>query len=92
MTPPVLTYTVDATFPQKAGKETRKAGWHGISVIGLIVNSEGMPESLVVERSLSADFDQQALDAVRQYRFKPAMKEGKPVAVSINVEVNFRRY
>ena len=31
VTPPVLTYTVDATFPKKAGKETRKAGWHGIS-------------------------------------------------------------
>ena len=89
---PVLTYSVDAKFPQNAGKETRKAGWHGISVISLIVNSKGMPENLNVERSLSADFDEQAMDAVRQYRFKPAMKEGNPVAVSIKIEVNFQRY
>ncbi|HEX4310888.1 MAG TPA: TonB family protein [Acidobacteriaceae bacterium] len=89
---PVLTHAVDATFPKNAGRKTRKAGWHGVSVISLIVNSKGMPESLNVERSLSADFDQQAMDAVRQYRFKPGMKEGQPVAVSINIEVNFSRY
>jgi TonB family protein len=89
---PVLTHSVDATFPRNAGRKTRKAGWHGVSVISLIVNSKGMPESLNVERSLSADFDEQAMDAVRLYRFKPAMKEGEPVAVSINIEVNFSRY
>jgi TonB family protein len=92
VTPPVLTHTVDVEFPKNAGKETRKAGWRGISMISLIVNSKGMPENLNVERSLSADFDEQAMDAVRQYRFKPAMKEGDPVAVSIKIEVNFQRY
>ena len=89
---PVLTHSVDAEFPKNAGRKTRKAGWHGISVISLIVNSKGMPESLNVERSLSPDFDKQAMDAVRLYRFKPAMKEGNPVAVSIKIEVNFQRY
>jgi outer membrane biosynthesis protein TonB len=36
--------------------------------------------------------DEKALEAVQKYRFKPAMKDGKPVAAMIGVEVNFRLY
>jgi len=37
--------------------------------------------------------DEKALEAVRKYKFKPAMKDGKtPVPVMINVEINFRLY
>jgi protein TonB len=36
--------------------------------------------------------DEKALEAVRQYRFKPAMENGKPVAVEMNVEVTFTIY
>jgi protein TonB len=34
--------------------------------------------------------DEKALEAVREYRFKPAMQNGKPVKVEMNVEVNFQ--
>jgi protein TonB len=34
--------------------------------------------------------DEKALEAVRQYKFKPAMENGKPVLVELNVEVNFQ--
>jgi outer membrane biosynthesis protein TonB len=36
--------------------------------------------------------DEKALEAVRQYRFKPGVLDGKPVAVAITIEVNFRIY
>jgi len=36
--------------------------------------------------------DEKAMEAVRRYRFKPAMNDGKPVPVMITVEVNFRLY
>jgi len=36
--------------------------------------------------------DEKALEAVRRYRFKPAMKDGRPVAVIMTVEVDFRLY
>ncbi len=36
--------------------------------------------------------DQKAIEAVRNWRFSPAMKDGRPVPVQINVEVNFRLY
>ena len=41
---------------------------------------------------MKSDFDAQALEAVEQYRFKPAMKAGEPVAVTMKVEVNFKRF
>jgi protein TonB len=34
--------------------------------------------------------DENAVGAVEQYTFKPAMQDGKPVAVELNVEVNFQ--
>ena len=45
-----------------------------------------------VARSLGMGLDQKAIEAVRRWTFEPAMKDDKPVAVQINVEVNFRLY
>jgi len=36
--------------------------------------------------------DQKAVEAVEQYRFKPAMLHGEPVAVQVNIKVNFRLF
>jgi protein TonB len=36
--------------------------------------------------------DEKALEAVKNWRFEPALKDNKPVAVQINVEVTFRLY
>jgi protein TonB len=36
--------------------------------------------------------DQTALAAIERYRFTPAMRNGEPVAVEVEVEVNFRLY
>ena len=52
----------------------------------------GRPQNLKVARSLGMGLDQKAIEAVRQWKFEPAMKDGRPVAVQINVEVNFRLY
>jgi protein TonB len=43
-----------------------------------------------VEKGLEATLDDNAVAAVRTWRFKPAEKDGKPVAVSVQIEVNFR--
>jgi TonB family protein len=45
-----------------------------------------------VQRGLGMGLDQKAVEAVKQWKFDPATKDGKPVAVQINVEVNFRLY
>jgi bla regulator protein blaR1 len=91
VTPPVLTHAVDAEFPD-ARRKAGKKGLEGVSVVGLVVDSKGAPRDIHIARSLAPDFDKAAMDAVRQYKFEPGMRNGKAVAVAINIEVNFRRY
>ena len=73
-------------------EEARKAKYQGTVVLWLIVDQYGRPQNLKVARSLGLGLDQKAIEAVRQWKFEPAMKDGRPVAVQINVEVNFRLY
>ncbi len=73
-------------------EEARKAKYQGTCVLWLIVGPDGRPRDVKVARSLGMGLDQKAIEAVRKWKFEPAMKDGRPVAVQINVEVNFRLY
>ena len=73
-------------------EEARKAKYQGTCVLWLIVGPDGKPRDVKVARALGMGLDQKAIEAVRNWKFQPAMKDGKPVAVQINVEVNFRLY
>jgi TonB family protein len=73
-------------------EEARKAKYQGVCVLWLIVGSDGRPRDVKVARSLGMGLDEKAIDAVRKWKFEPAMKDGKPVAVQIMVEVNFHLY
>ena len=87
---PVVTYSVEAEFSDEA----RRAKYEGTVLIGLIVDAQGHPQNVHVVRSLGMGLDEKALEAVRQYRFKPAFNKmlGKPVPVMVNIEVNFRLF
>ena len=45
-----------------------------------------------VVRQLGMGLDEKAVEAVKQYKFKPAMMQGKTVPVEINIEVNFQLF
>ncbi len=90
VTAPVLAYAPDPEFPKDAFKE--KVHFQGVCVVGVVVDKDGLPRDVHVVRSLRPDFDKNAILAVRQYRFKPGTLHDKPVAVAINIEVNFRWY
>ncbi len=86
---PVALNEVEAEFSDEA----RRAKYQGVCLIQMIVDAQGMPQNPRVIRPLGMGLDEKALEAVRKYRFKPAMKDGKtPVPVMITVEVNFRLY
>jgi TonB family protein len=72
--------------------EALRAKYGGICIVSMIVDAQGMPRNLHVVRALGMGLDQNAIEAVKKYRFKPAMKDGKPVPVKVNIEVNFRLY
>lgn len=83
---PRVSYSPDPEYSDEA----RGAKYQGVCVLTLIVGPDGLPWDIRVARSLGMGLDEKAIEAVKQWRFQPAMKDGKPVAVAINVEVQFR--
>ncbi len=73
-------------------EEARRAKHQGTVVLWLVVGPDGRPRDLRVLRSLGLGLDERAMEAVRQWKFEPARKNGTPVAVRINVEVDFKLY
>ncbi|HTX75749.1 MAG TPA: energy transducer TonB [Terracidiphilus sp.] len=86
---PVALVTPEAEFSDEA----RRAKYQGVVLISLIVDAQGNPQNPRVVRPLGMGLDEKAMEAVRKYKFKPALKDGRtPVPVMITVEVNFRLY
>ena len=85
---PRVTYTPEPEFSEKA----RQAGYEGTCVLEMVVDAEGIPRDIKVVRPIGMGLDDKAIEAVRQWRFKPGMKDGEPVAVRINVETSFHLY
>jgi protein TonB len=83
---PVLLYQVEPQFSEEA----RKAKAAGNVVVNLWVDDKGNPTHVRVLRGVGMGLDEKAVEAVKQYRFKPAMEGGKPVTVEMNIEVNFQ--
>jgi TonB family protein len=95
ITPPKLIHSVEANFSDKARRARKDKNLKQTefkSIINLVVNKEGNPTDLCLKTATGYDLDREAGKAVREYRFKPAVKDGAPIAVRINVEVNFRFY
>ena len=68
-----------------------RAGVGGTVVVVAEVDAQGNPvEVRVVERSGERDLDRAAVNAVRQWRFEPAMRNGKAIATSVKVPVDFK--
>jgi bla regulator protein blaR1 len=88
VTAPKLVYAPDPEFTEKA----RRAKYQGVCVIAVIIDAQGNPERVQVVRHLGMGLDKKAVEAVKQYKFKPGTRFGKPVAVEVNIEVNFQLY
>lgn len=73
-------------------EEARKARYQGAVALWVIVGPDGRPHDIKVARSLGMGLDEKAIEAVKRWRFEPALKDGHPVAVQVNVEVTFHLY
>lgn len=83
---PQLVFRVEPEYSEEA----RKAKFQGTVVLSIIVDEQGLPRGFKVVRPLGLGLDDRAIEAVKKWRFRPAYKDGKPVAVMASVEVNFR--
>jgi protein TonB len=88
VTAPYQINQVEAEFSDEA----RRAKYQGIVVVAIIVDKQGNPQNPRVVRALGMGLDEKAIEAVMKYKFHPAMREGKAVAVPVNIEINFRLY
>ncbi len=85
--PPKIIRDPDPDFSEIAGKTNLKTG--SIS-LALALNENGAIEDVKVVHSSDSRLEPTAIDAVRQWAFTPATRNGKPVAVQMNVEMSFR--
>ncbi len=83
---PQLLHRVDPEYSEEA----RKAKHQGTVELYVEVEPDGRAHRIVVRRGLGLGLDEKAVEAVRQWRFKPALKDGKPVTVGALVTVHFR--
>jgi protein TonB len=86
ITPPRVTHQVT---PVNKPDDDRGFRISGTVLVGLVVSSQGEPKDVHVVKSLDKDVDQSAVEAVKQWRFDPAKKSDKAVAVRITVEIRF---
>jgi TonB family protein len=85
-TRPVLIKEVKPDYTDAA--KARKV--QGTVEMAVLVQADGTPGADVrIIRTLDPDLDQQAIKAVREWRFKPGTKDGQPVPVEVNIEMTF---
>jgi TonB family protein len=73
-------------------KQAREAKYQGTCVIALVVEPDGSPSHVSIISGLDMGLDEKAVEAVKTWKFNPAMKDGNPVRVAIAVEVDFHLY
>jgi TonB family protein len=85
-TRPAVVYKIDPGYSEAA----RKAKYQGSIVLSLMVDTSGHAVDIRVVRPLGLGLDLKAVQAINQWRFKPGIKNGKPINVGAHVEVRFR--
>lgn len=86
LTPPVLVEKVNPKYPPDAKTEKIQ----GTVKVDAVIDAEGKVVEAAASESPDARLSQAAVDAVKQWKFKPALKDGKPVKAKSTVTINFR--
>jgi len=83
---PSVIFKIDPDYSEEA----RKAKLSGSVMLSVVVDTEGRARNIRVVKALGMGLDEEAIIGVNQWRFKPGMKDGRPVNVRATIEVNFR--
>jgi periplasmic protein TonB len=85
---PEVIYSPEPSFSEEA----RKAKFQGMVLLLVVVGKDGRPYNIRVGQSLGMGLDEKAMEAVRNWRFRPAALNGHAVATQIAVQVDFHLY
>jgi TonB family protein len=88
--PDVTAPFVVAKAPPSYTEEARLAKLEGAVLLSVVVGADSQPRDIMVARPLGLGLDEEAVENVRAWQFKPGARNGKPVAVLVKVEVFFR--
>jgi TonB family protein len=72
--------------------EARGAHVTGTSILRVVIDEQGRVGDVFLQKPIGMGLDESAVETVRRWRFKPALKDGKPVKVSVMVQVSFRLF
>ena len=86
VSPPSLRFKIEPEYSEDA----RRARYQGSVTLALEVGPDGYAHNIRTLRMLGLGLDEKAVDAVRQWRFAPGLKDGAPVLIQATIEVNFR--
>ncbi len=71
-------------------EEAREQKHEGVVVLRVEVGPDGRVSNVSVRRPLGLGLDEKAMEAVRQWVYKPALRDGRPVAVQFDLSISFR--
>jgi len=83
--PPQVVHRVEPQYPPRANRQKRAGG----VILDAVIPEDGSPRIVRVIQSLDWELDENAINALKQWRFSPAMKDGRPVKVRMNIAINF---
>jgi protein TonB len=89
VTPPELLKHPEPVYTGFVREDYRR-NYDAPVLLTVFVGTEGQPLSILVGRAVGYGLDEAAIEEVKKWRWRPAMKHGKPVAVKISVQVKFR--
>ena len=87
--PPIPIFKPDPQF--SAAAQNTKFG-EGVVTLSLIVDDKGTPQNLEIRQPLGGGLDEEAMRAVSRWKFEPAKKDGQPVAVHVEVQIQYHSF
>jgi len=88
MMPPKVLNSIDPSSNEYA----QKYGIAGMELLRTVVDASGTPRQMAIARPIGFGLDEKAVEAVKNSHFKPAMLNGQPVPVVIDMVITFRIY
>lgn len=83
--PPKVVHYVEP----RSSNSSKEAFVEGVVRLSTVVTPQGEPSDVQVTKGLSTEEDRNAVEAVKEWRFQPGTKQGKPVHVRVAIEIDF---
>ena len=89
VSPGVMAANIETKAEPKYPEKAKADHVQGRCTLGVTIDEEGVPTDLKVVKSVREDVDESALNAVQQWRWKPYLLNGNPIAVETTVNITY---